>query len=196
MSVTHVIPGGLSGGRRVKPQAVPTPLRFATGRWPVLVVTSDRARRVGRPTPARTPSALPIDPLVAEAASTGLESLSLVEQRAFEVALDFRWNRLSSGRRGLVDLVNDVQAIVKLALSAAETSGTDLEFLCETDGRGASEATRRVVRALVADQLSEDWLALADTIEHRFVPVLDAWRAVFDALTTSPDDFDPSGFAA
>jgi hypothetical protein len=196
MSVTHVIPGGLSESRRVKSQAVSTPLRFGARRRPVLAVTSDRTRRVGRPTVTVRRADADVDPLVAEAAATGIESLGLLEQRAFEAALDFRWNRVVSGRRGLGDLVNGIQSIVTLAVSAAEATGVDLECLCAIDGRGASEATRRAVTGLIADQQSEDWNGLANTIEQRFIPALDCWRAVFDALTGANDDFDPSGFAA
>jgi len=171
------------------------PRPFGAGRWPVLAVTSDRAPRVGRPTPARRPPAPDVDPLVAEAAAAGLETIGLLEQRALEAALDFRWRRVTNGRRALMDLVNGIQSIVQLAVSAAETTGIDLDFLCETDGRGASEATRLAVNALIADQRSEDWPVLANTLEGRFIPALDCWRAVFDALVGS-GDFDPRGFAA
>ena len=195
MSVTHVIPGGLSEGRRVQSRAISKPLQFGAGRWPVLAVTSDRAHRVGRPTTAPRRPSPDVDPLVAEAAATGLETLGLLEQRALEAALDFRWRRVANGRRALMELVNGIQSIVQLAVSAADTTGIDLEFLCETDGRGATEATRRAVNTLIADQRSEDWLVLADTLEARFIPALDCWRAVFDALAGS-GDFDPEGFAA
>jgi len=195
MSVTHVIPGGLKEGRRVNSPAIPAPLRFRSRPRAVPAVTSGRAPRVGWPTIAQS-GISGIDPLLAEAATTALESLDLLERRALETALDFRWSRVAQGRAGLRDLVSGVQSIVHLAVSAAEATGMDLEFLCDTDGRGASEATRRAVHRLIADQDSGDWSALASTLQQQFIPALASWRAVFLALTGAGGDFDPSGRAA
>lgn len=196
MSVTHVISGGLAQGRHVKPQAIPASFRFGTPRPPVLVMTADRTRRVGRPTTRRAPAAAVLDPLVAEAADTALESLDLLEQRAGEIARDVRWNRSAAGRRGLMDLVTGIQSLVQLAVATAEAAGHDLECLGDADGRGASEMTRRAVHALVEDQVAEDWHALAATLESRLIPALDAWRTVFLALTGPLDGGDHTGCAA
>jgi hypothetical protein len=195
MSVTHVIPGGLKEGRRVNSPAIPAPLRFRARLRAVPSVTSGRAPRVGRPTIAR-PGIADIDPLLGEAATTAFESLDLLERRALETALDFRWSRIAQGRAGLLDLVMGVQSIVRLAVSSAEATGMDLEFLCDTDGRGASEATRRAVHRLIADQDAADWSALASTLQQQFIPALASWRAVFLALIGAGGDFDPSGRAA
>jgi hypothetical protein len=196
MSVTHVIPGGLKEGRRVNSPAIPAPLRFRSRPRTVPQVTSVRAPRVGWPTIAQPGVAAGIDPLLAEAATTALDSLDLLERRALEAALDFRWSRTDRGRAGLADLVNGVQSIVRLAVSAAEAAGVDLEFLCDPDGRGASEMTRRAVHRLVADQESGDWAALASTLQQHFIPAIACWRAVFEALIGAGGDFDPSGWAA
>jgi hypothetical protein len=196
MSVTHVIPGGLTEGRRMNSPAIPATLRFRTRPRPVPAVTSGRAPRVGQPTIARPRVAAGIDPLVAEAATTALDSLDLLERRAFETALDFRWRRVAQGRAGLADLINGVQSIVRLAVLAAEATGMDLEFLCDATGRGASEATRRAVHRLIADQDPGDGLALASTLQQQFIPALASWRDVFQALTGAGGDFDPSGRAA
>jgi hypothetical protein len=137
-----------------------------------------------------------LDPLVVEAAATGLESLRLLERRAAEVALDFRWRRFAPGRRGLAELVSGIQSLVTLAVSAADRVGCDLDHLCGTDGRGASEATRRAVNDLIGDQAAGDWSALANTIERRLIPALDSWRNVFGALVAPFDDPDPFGWVA
>jgi hypothetical protein len=196
MSVTHVIPGGLTEGRRVNSPAIPAPLRFRPRPRAVPAVTSGRAPRVGWPTIGQPANAVDVDPLVVEAAAAALESLDLIERRALEAALDFRWSRVAQGQAGLADLVNGVQSIVRLAVSAAESTGIDLEFLCDTDGRGASEATRHAVHRLIADQDAGDWAALASTLQQQFIPALASWRAVFQALTGAGGDFDPSGRAA
>jgi hypothetical protein len=196
MSVTHVIPGGLTEGRRVNSPAIPAILRFRTRPRAVPRVTSGRAPRVGLPTIAGPGIAAPIDPLVAEAATTALESLDLLERRALETALDFRWSRIARGRAGLADLVNGVQSIVRLAVSAAEATGMDQEFLCDAAGRGATETTRQAVRRLIEDQDSGDGFALASTLQQHFIPALASWRDVFQALAGAGRDFDPSGRAA
>src|SRR5690242_5074077 len=109
MSVTHVIPGGLSESRRGKSRAVPPPLK--------LVLPSPRAagRSVLRPVAVGWPSGKPmptrraINSLLAEAASTGCESLGILEKRAREVAIEFRFHR-TTARAGLLDLINGALA--------------------------------------------------------------------------------------
>ena len=194
MSVTHVIPGGLSEGRRVKSRALPSPLK--------LVLPSDRpaglsARRpaaVGRSAPRTAPARQAINPLVMQAASTGCESLGILEKRAREVAIEFRFHR-TTARAGLLDLINGALAVVTLAVSVADATGEDFDTLFERDGINAADATRRAVNQIVASQTASDQSAVAETIERAFIPVLRAWRAVFDALV-GPGDFDPLGHVA
>jgi hypothetical protein len=200
MSVTHVIFGARTAGRRVQPEAILELSRRQPVDWPAPRVTSRRARRVGLPTPRRRPALEALDPLVLEAAVTGLESVGALERQSAEVARDFRWHRIAAGRAGLMQLVEGLQTVVQLAVSAANAAGREPEGIPASGGRSASETTRRAVHALVTDQASGDWHGLAGTIDRLLVPALDAWRGVFESIAGGRDDFDPdvdpSGHAA
>jgi hypothetical protein len=153
-----------------------------------------RTGAVGRPAGTPSRSRTGITPLVAEAASTGCESLGLLEKRAQDVAIEFRFHR-ETARAGLLDLVNGALAVVTLAVSVAEATGGDFDTLFQRDGRNAAEAMRRAVNQIVASQTAVDPSAVAETIERAFIPVLRAWREVFRALI-GPGDFDPLGHVA
>jgi hypothetical protein len=201
MSVTHFIPSGLRPSRSVKPHAVPVTLRFTPPSTLTDVVTARRPRPVGAPTARPGGRTSRLSPIAAEAVSTGLEILTSLERRTREVAREFRWNRIESGRQGLVDLVHSTQALVTLATTTATALGEDLDLSAEASGFSAAESTRHVIGRLIAGQARGDWHAVATTLERGFPLALAAWRTVFDTFssetTTVPtDDHDPSGHAA
>src|SRR5262249_12846814 len=145
MSVTHFIPSGLRVSHRVKPREMPVTLRFPLAHRTSSAVTTERRRAVGDP--ANVPSVtIPADdPLVAEAVTTGFESLAILERRTREVVRELRWQRLANGRRGLTELVHGTQALVMLAASTSAAVGQELDLMVQADGLSASEATRRAV---------------------------------------------------
>ena len=202
MSVTHFIPSGLRPSRSVKPQAIPVTLRFTPPSTSPEMVTARRPRTVGSPTSRRGSRPSGLSPIAFEAVSTGLESLASLERRTREVARDFRWNRIESGRQGLADLVHGTQALVTLATSTANALGEDLDLSAEAHGFSAAETTRHVIGRLIAGQTRADWRAIADTLERGFPLALAAWRTVFHTFVVTPaatvpnDDPDPSGHAA
>jgi hypothetical protein len=162
------------------------------------VLTVDRPRPVGAPT-RRTPDRARIAGLVSEAATTGAESLGVLEQRARQVAREFRWNRVADGRAGLMHLLDGAQSLLHLAVSAIEAAGDDLDADAEADAIRIMGDARRATLELVADQITGDWHALADTIERTFLPALNGWRTVFQTLAggpAGPFDSGPFGHAA
>ncbi len=102
--------------------------------------------------------------------ATALQSLTLIERRAHEVARDFRWNRSGDGRQGLGDVVHGMAAVVALAAAAAGAQGADVEHMPTTSR--ASEATRTAIGELIRHQHTGDWPALADALEYDFIPAL------------------------
>jgi hypothetical protein len=127
-------------------------------------------------------------PPVEEAVALALDTLDQLQRRAREVAEGFRWNHVSDANRGLGELVQSTQTLLRLAMAAAKATGEDIEALCACDGIRVDEDTRTAVDRLIAHQFAEDWLAVADTIDEDFAPALAQWRLVFEAIGSSPDD--------
>jgi hypothetical protein len=179
---------------RAKSRAIPDSSGIGTRRPGGIGVTAIRPRRVGRPS-SRSMTPAP-DALVGEAVATALESLTLIERRAQEVARDFRWNRSGNAREGLGDVVHGVAAVVALAAAAAGAQGGDVE---NTDDETATEATRTAIGELIRHQHTGDWPALADALEYDFIPALRQWRRAIETIETidgPSDDPTPGGCAA
>jgi hypothetical protein len=195
MSVSHFIPGGFTVSRRVKSREVPSTLRLVPAPSNDSRVTAGRILSVGRSTPPPAGGRTGVAPLVGEAVTTACERLAALERRTWEVAREFRWNRITSARRGLTELMCGTQALMMLAASAVEATGRDLDRLAGTGGVNPNRSTERVVSQLIADEGSENWQAIARTLERHLIPTLKAWREVFESLI-GPFDTDPCGRAA
>jgi hypothetical protein len=135
-----------------------------------------------------------IDALLDRAIDAALESLNTLERQARDVSRWFRTNAYTEAREGLRELVAATERIVTLATASANASGTDLTTFCETRGLPAETATASLMNELLRHQRADDNLALAVTLERRFIAALEDWRQLFFALGDSPTD--PSGHAA
>jgi len=162
--------------------------------------TGDRAPRktvtTTAPRPASAPGSSAEAALIAEAVGTALGSLEVLEWHIQEVADAFRWSRVAEGQRGLADLVQSIQTLLKLASMTAQATGHDLPSLCGPDGLRADEDTRSAVEHVIDRQLADDWVGLADTLEQELMEALTQWRLVFEALGAGSSDDDPPGRAA
>jgi hypothetical protein len=157
--------------------------------------TGDRPGMVGGPTP------LPADnvdgpTLVAEAAVTALQSLEAIARHTHEVADAFRWNHLALGHGGLSALVQSTQTLLRLAVMAAEVTGTPLEAFCQAGDGRADLMTRAAVDEVIAAQLARDWPALAGALDGAFGEALEAWCDVFGRLVPPAGEPGPGGSAA
>jgi hypothetical protein len=103
---------------------------------------------------------------------------------------------VAEGQRGLADLVQSIQTLLKLASMTAQATGHDLQSLCGPDGSRADEDTRSAVEHVIDRQLADDWVGLADTLEQELMEALTQWRLVFEALGAGSADDDPPGRAA
>jgi len=167
-------------------------------------LTAPRRPGVGSPTtPERQgahyaspdPSAAPnIDALLERAIDAALESLNRLERQARDVARWFRSRAYTEAREGLRDLIAGTERISTLAAASADASGTDLTTFCEARGLPAETETASLMNELLRHQRADDGLALAITLERRFVAALENWRELFFALGELPTD--PPGHAA
>jgi hypothetical protein len=97
-------------------------------------------------------------------------------------------------REGLRDLIAGTERITSLAAASVDASGADLTTFCEARGLAVETETASLMNELLRHQRSDDALALAVTLERRFVAAVEHWRQLFFALGESPTD--PSGHAA
>ena len=141
----------------------------------------------------------PIDALLERAIDAALESLTRLERQARQVA---RWCRTSAhmeAHEGLSDLIAGCERIATLAAASVDASGTNasgtkLRTFCEVRGLPVETETAALLNELLHHQRTNDSLALAVTLERRFVAAIEHWRQLFFALGESPTD--PSGHAA
>lgn len=170
-------------------------------------VTGNRPDGVGEPTtwsahqtadtrqeaPIEMPAPLPTDALVREAVDTALDSLAALDSQARDTARRFRRQAVDEAQHELAQLVQSTQTLLKLAAMTADASGTTIDVVCETHGIDAEPRTQAALSQMIGRQLEHDWHGLARVIEQSFVGALNAWRDVFEAMSTSPG---PCGTAA
>jgi hypothetical protein len=162
------------------------------------VVTATRTSGVGAPTaqPDLPAMPAPVDPRVAEAVLAALASLDVLRHHSGEIAQAFRRHQLADAQRGLSLLIRSTETMVRLAVAAAQVTGTDLRTFCGDDRLQADEATGQAVDRLISFQFAGDWPALADVLDHDFTAALATWRVVFEALLGFPVGPGPLPFAA
>ena len=135
-----------------------------------------------------------IDALLDRAVDAALESLNRLERQARDVACWFRSSASMEAREGQRDLIAATERIISLAAASVDATGTDLTTFCGVRGLAVETETASLMNELLRHQRSDDALALAVTLERRFVAALEHWRQLFFALGESPTD--PSGHAA
>jgi hypothetical protein len=184
---------------RLGPSTGPVIHQFpSTGRHHPL--TAPRRPGVGSPTNPERQGAhyASTDPsihaLLERAIDAALESLNRLERQSREVARWFRASAYPEAREGLRDLIAGTERITTLAAASVDASGTDLTTFCEARGLPVERETALVMNELLRHQRTDDCLALATTLERRFVAAIENWRQLFFALAESPTD--PSGHAA
>ena len=156
-------------------------------------MTARRDAGVGSPTisgSAADRSAL----LVLEACEAALSAISSLEAQARDVARRFRFAPGVDAQRGLAQLVESTQTLLRLASMTASVAHVDLEQLCAGCGQAGIRLQEAVASAIRA-QLVTDWEALAATLEADLAGALSSWRRVFRAIA-APFDSGPGGYAA
>jgi hypothetical protein len=163
-------------------------------------LTAPRRPGVGSPTNPERQGAHYASPdpsihaLLERAIDAALESLNRLERQSREVARWFRTSAYAEAREGLRDLIAGTERITTLAAASIDASGTDLTTFCEARGLPVERETASLMNELLRHQRADDRLALAITLERRFVAAIEHWRQLFFALAESPTD--PSGHAA
>jgi hypothetical protein len=175
-------------------RAVPIIRRPRDSQAEAPAVTERRPEPVGRPTIVRPEDSRPGP--VASAVRDGIDGLSALERHAQEVADGFRWNQIRDASRGLVQLVQGTQTMLRLADATARASGTRLTEVLSADELRADSETHVVVQRLLECQETGDWPALADTLDQDFVSTLGLWRVVFETLGRSGPASETGGSAA
>ena len=163
-------------------------------------LTAPRRPGVGSPTNPERQGAQYASPdpsihaLLERAIDAALESLNRLERQSRDVARWFRTSAYAEARDGLRDLIAGTERITMLAAASVDASGTDLTTFCEARGLPVERETASLMNELLRHQRADDRLALAITLERRFVAAIENWRQLFFALAESPTD--PSGNAA
>lgn len=125
---------------------------------------------------------LPTPALVREAIDTALDSLDALELQARDTARRFRRRAIDEAQLGLAHMAESTETLLRLAVTTAGVSGTDIETVCAEHDIAAERETQAALSAMIGRQLEHDWHGLARVIEQPFTAALQGWRAVFLAL--------------
>src|SRR5262245_38834771 len=130
MAATGAGPTSRTLGSRAKNRQIPRSVVTAAPGRPAVALTAGRIKgvepstRTAAPTPRNAratiatravpaPAASAESALISEAVGTALGSLEVLEWHLQEVAEAFRWSRIAEGQRGLADLVQNIQTLLK-----------------------------------------------------------------------------------
>jgi hypothetical protein len=156
-------------------------------------VTALRLTPVAQPTPAPAPLPVPVDEtpyeIVSAAVEVAVESLETLQRSMEETADAFRWSDPREGNRRLAALVTGLRLLTTLADVAAHAAGLDLTALnARNSGPGPLDEMGFALDMLASQQLSEDHLAMADTLRRQLAPAVAGWREVFAEVLVHADN--------
>jgi hypothetical protein len=156
-------------------------------------VTAPRLDPVGAATPASHhlvggPDVVTPYDLVASAVAVAVQSMEALQASMQETADAFRWCKSAEANRRLATLASGLRLLTTLADVAALAAGLDLTALNRRkSGEGPLDAMGAALDQLSAQQLAEDYQAMAKTLVARVSPALAGWREVFAEILVHAD---------
>ena len=156
------------------------------------VVTAARFGGVDQPTFREAPllaldleTVAPIDvettaarKLVAAARQTALDGLEALATAARATADAFRLHDLPRAHRGLVDFVTTFRLLTSLTAAVGRTDIAAGDARLDAEGAEFLERLRVSLESLIAFDVNEDWISVADVLEDEIADVLPRWAAV------------------
>jgi hypothetical protein len=171
------------------------------------VVTAVRVGGVDQPT-FREPlllaldlnTAAPIDvetsaarDLVAQARQTALDGLEALATGARLAAEAFRLHDLPRAQRGLLDFVTTFRLLTTLTAALARAEAPAGNPGLDPQGAEFLEQLGANLESLIAFNVNEDWISVADVLEYEIADVLPHWAAI---LQDEEDDCSARVIAA
>ncbi len=125
--------------------------------------------------------------LIVSCLADATTAIERVCESAIALADLFRGHDIPSANRGLVELADNVRALVKLVDALRSPLGLDVDRLL-WDGRPVPEhitELSELVQSLITAQESRDWLTVADIIEFDLEPALRRWHSILLAVQSA-----------
>lgn len=123
--------------------------------------------------------------LFASAIETAREGLGPLAVAARQTADAFRSHDLPRAHRGLADFVLTLQTLAKLTAAVSDVGRACDAVDPEAQGTELLERLRVVLESLVASNMSEDWISVADVLEYEMAELLPRWSAMLYAIGQS-----------
>jgi hypothetical protein len=108
------------------------------------------------------------------------DALTDLRQATRDAADGFRSDAVDEARRGLEEVSQGLLVVVRIVAAAGLALRSEIEATDST-GRSISSLSVEldsVIRDLVEGQQNEDWLQVADILEHDLDPMLKGWHSV------------------
>jgi hypothetical protein len=123
--------------------------------------------------------------LVASAIETAREGLGPLAVAARQTADAFRSHDLPRAHRGLADFVLTLQTLTRLTAAVNHMGRTCAAVDPEAQGTEVLECLRVGLESLVALNMSQDWISVADVLEYEMAELLPRWNEMLYAIGQS-----------
>lgn len=117
-------------------------------------------------------------------AVAGLAGLRVM---AREAADHFRSDQIAQGRKGLEHVSQGLVTVLQIVAAAGLALRRELER-ADAGGRTVrtlSSEMDQAIRELVTGQQNEDWILVADVLEHDLDPMLNGWQSVLTQVAAA-----------
>ena len=127
---------------------------------------------------------VPTTALLRQGLSEAAGALETLCAAASRIGVDFRGHDVKGANRELVSLAQSLGTLVTLIGVVGQALDVDFEAVTVSGGSAKAlfEETGSQIGSLVKAQQSQDWVAVADTLEHDVSPALGRWRELLTAL--------------
>ena len=128
--------------------------------------------------------AAPTAALLRQGLSEAAGALETLCEAAARIGLDFRGQDVAAANKQLVSLAQSLSTLVTLIGVVGQALSVDFDTFTVSGEKAQTlfEETGTQIGSMVQAQQQEDWIAVADTLEHDVSPTLARWRGLLAAL--------------
>jgi len=119
--------------------------------------------------------------LITSAVEVALDGLDPLTATARQTADAFRRHELPAAHRGLADFVSTLQMLATLTVAVSRIDPSRGDAASEKQSAEFLERLSGSLESLVAFNVNEDWLSVADVLEYEMAELIPAWRFALHA---------------
>jgi hypothetical protein len=122
--------------------------------------------------------------LVSQCLNDGADGVRDMVGEVVTLAEQFRGGAVTASNQGLARLAQDLGALIVLVQTLRQPVA-EIGAAGTLPSEHDVESLASLLEALVAAQVTQDWLTVADVLEYDVEPALQAWLAQLDGVRTT-----------